>query len=816
MSEEQCKAEAQAQTDAAAALLAQMAVERKAQGEDAFTKQQSTEGPGSTEESTDTERGEQSAKEEEEEAAKNAALWLPPPAMGTAAERVFIFFDDANATRGSKWMAIFVMVVILVSTAAFVAESTPGARTRPAACRANGAAPTVVDCEPVSGRTYELIEMVCIAIFTTDYIARMFTVPFVRAHLAGIKVRQGRDAPSGARVLRKYATQPLNVIDFLAIAPFYIELGVGGGGSQLAVIRVLRLARILRIFKMGKHNKGMQMLAKVLAMSVPALNILTFYSVIATVLFGACFYFFEGQHLYSVDPQFTNATLAAAAGRVHFPVGVYVRPDVTGHVRQTVSPVRSIAWAFWWVLTTITTVGYGDLFPTTFEGKLVGIIAFYVGVITLALPITILGMNFENCYQESFDSEYKELAKQKKEDGRQSELNAIATRVRRDSVMIMDEMEQGGKPWFLPRIPGASLRRRIFNLFEDPDASRLGKMFSIFILFIIIASCTTFVLETMPGNLVTPAACNPAALDLEACTPTSKQVFKDMEFIFIMIFTVEYLGRLLTVHAATTEEAGLKKAHGSGLRTTLAYQMQMLNVIDVVAILPWYVEKITGSGGGGLAVLRVLRLARVFRVFKMGKYGSLAKMVITVVGDSMPSLSMLFFMSVLSCVLFASCMFFAEGTSFSVAPEWIENGCPYGCYVRPTVDGYGEEISPFVSIPFGFWWFFTTTTTVGYGDFYPTTTAGKFVGVLTFFAGIVLLSLPITVLGGNFSSRYNNWIVANKFEEEQEEEARVERKSMILTARGINESPVLSRRAQLTARGFLESPTLSRLRRIGD
>jgi hypothetical protein len=136
-------------------------------------------------------------------------------------------------------------------------------------------------------------------------------------------------------------------------------------------------------------------LAKVLAISVPALNILTFYSIIATVLFGACFYFFEGQHLYSVDPQFTNATLAAAAGGMHFPAGVYVRPDVTGLVRQTVTPVHSIAWAFWWVLTTITTVGYGDLFPTTFEGKLVGIITFYVGVITLALPITILGMNFE-------------------------------------------------------------------------------------------------------------------------------------------------------------------------------------------------------------------------------------------------------------------------------------------------------------------------------------------------------------------------------------------------------------------------------------
>ena len=315
-------------------------------------------------------------------------LFFPPPSMGTRAERVFLFFDDANATRGSKWMAIIVMITIIVSTCAFVIETMPEYRSRPDACRKDGAAPTVVDCEPKSGEVFEMIEAVCIAIFSVDYIARMVTVPFVRAHLAAVRVREGLDAPMGLRTLRKYSTQALNIIDFLAIAPWYIELAVGGDGGQLAVIRVLRLARILRIFKMGKHNKGMQMLAKVLVMSAPALYILAFYSIIVVVLFGALLYFCEGSS-FSVDPQFTNATLAAAANNAHFPTGVYARPDVTGHVLQ-ISPVRSIGFAFWWVLTTMTTVGYGDLSPTTSAGKFMGIILFYVGIITIALPITIL------------------------------------------------------------------------------------------------------------------------------------------------------------------------------------------------------------------------------------------------------------------------------------------------------------------------------------------------------------------------------------------------------------------------------------------
>merc|ERR1711871_206140 len=213
----------------------------------------------------------------------------------------------------------------------------------------------------------------------------------------------------------------------------------------------------------------------------------------------------------------------------------------------------------------------------------------------------------------------------------------------------------------------------------------------------------------------------------------------------------------LTVHAVPASVAGLKHDRG-GLRNTLSYCSQALNIVDIVAILPWYIAQATGSSGGGVAVLRVLRLVRVFRIFRVGKYATGAHMVLKCLSQSLPALSILFFVSALMSVLFSSGMYFAEGTVFSVHEHWLQNGYPNGVYVRPHASGIGEEPSPFRSIPSAFWWFFTTTTTVGYGDFFPTTTAGKIVGMLNFLAGIILIALPVTIIGGNFSILYLTWM----------------------------------------------------------
>merc|ERR1711963_966978 len=145
---------------------------------------------------------------------------------------------------------------------------------------------------------------------------------------------------------------------------------------------------------------------------------------------------------------------------------------------------------------------------------------------------------------------------------------------------------------------------------------------------------------------------------------------------------------------------------------TWAYSTQWLNVIDLLAIVPFYIER-AGGGGGGASVLRVLRLVRIFRVMKIPKLHSCAEMYIDIVIDALPALFLLFFMTTLMCVLFASLIVFAEGSWYTVDDRFTAD-YPEGLYVRPTADGLDVEPSPFQSILYAFWWFFTTATTVGY------------------------------------------------------------------------------------------------------
>ena len=77
-----------------------------------------------------------------------------------------------------------------------------------------------------------------------------------------------------------------------------------------------------------------------------------------------------------------------------------------------------------------------------------------------------------------------------------------------------------------------------------------------------------------------------------------------------------------------------------------------------------------------------------------------------------------------------------------------------GCYIRPTHDGYGLEASPFRNIPVSMYWVIVTMTTVGYGDFYPTSTIGRSVTIVVVYAGILAIALPITVIGNNFTRNY--------------------------------------------------------------
>ena len=127
-----------------------------------------------------------------------------------------------------------------------------------------------------------------------------------------------------------------------------------------------------------------------------------------------------------------------------------------------------------------------------------------------------------------------------------------------------------------------------------------------------------------------------------------------------------------------------------------------LNTIDLIAILPFYMELLVpaGGAGNGLSVFRILRVARVFRIFKLGKYSNGMQMFASVMVKSRSALLLLLFFLLIAVVLFGALLFFME------EGEWNND---LGGFARPDAAGVNLELSPFTSVPAAFWWVVVTT-----------------------------------------------------------------------------------------------------------
>ncbi|CAJ0963469.1 unnamed protein product, partial [Mesorhabditis belari] len=249
------------------------------------------------------------------------------------------FPDSSLCARVIACISVFVIFASIVS---FCAETLPA--NDPVGHDASSPTPPLKD----DGRNYNIffwIESLCIIWFTLELFLRFISSPNKLSFL----------------------TSFLNIIDFVAIAPFFVNLiwadaSKSSSSMSFAVLRVLRLVRVFRIFKLSRHSAGLQILGKTFKASVQEFMLLIFFMVIALVLFSSGMYFAEQSE---PNTKFT-----------------------------------SIPASFWFVLVTMTTVGYGDLVPTGIMGKIVGSMCSLIGVLTLALPVPIIVANFKHFYRQ--------------------------------------------------------------------------------------------------------------------------------------------------------------------------------------------------------------------------------------------------------------------------------------------------------------------------------------------------------------------------------------------------------------------------------
>ncbi|XP_056589476.1 potassium voltage-gated channel subfamily G member 1 [Triplophysa dalaica] len=200
-----------------------------------------------------------------------------------------------------------------------------------------------------------IVETVCVAWFSLE-----FTLRFIqdRSKLAFLR-------------------RPLNLIDVIAILPYYITLVVdststgekrlGSGSSYLdkvgLVLRVLRALRILYVMRLARHSLGLQTLGLTARRCTREFGLLLLFLCVAIALFSPLLYLIENE---------------AAATR----------------------EFSSIPATYWWAVITMTTVGYGDMVPRSIPGQVVALSSILSGILLMAFPVTSIFHTFSRSYVE--------------------------------------------------------------------------------------------------------------------------------------------------------------------------------------------------------------------------------------------------------------------------------------------------------------------------------------------------------------------------------------------------------------------------------
>jgi len=275
------------------------------------------------------------------------------PKRDTWRIRVFLTMEDETYSLLSYLITITVMILIFVSTAAYILQTLP-----------------VYEDKEI----WNQIEWVVSICFTIEYMIRILM----------------------CRDMWSYFIDLMNMIDFLAVIPFWIEwLSIqitggssGGGGSLLRVIRVIRLARVVRLLKSNRFAEYLAIFSKTLQQSMESFGLLVTIVFLETIIFASLIFVTER----GVKDEET---------------GLWIRSD--GYETD----FKSIPEAAYWCIVTMTTVGYGDQYPISIPGKIVGCITMFTGLLVIALPVIIVGGNFEQVYQDHRKSKELEDKRQK-------------------------------------------------------------------------------------------------------------------------------------------------------------------------------------------------------------------------------------------------------------------------------------------------------------------------------------------------------------------------------------------------------------------
>jgi voltage-gated potassium channel len=228
--------------------------------------------------------------------------------------------------------------------------------------------------------------------------------------------------------------------------------------------------------------------------------------------------------------------------------------------------------------------------------------------------------------------------------------------------------------------PSTGRRARLHEIIFEAN-TRAGRLFDLGLIWLILLSVATVILESV-----------------RRVRMQYGDLLYALEWLFTLLFTAEYLLRLLSV------------------RRPLRYATSFFGVVDLLAIIPTYLS-IFVPGSQYLLVIRILRLLRVFRLLKLTEYVEEADTLRRALRASSRKISVFISAVLLLVVIIGALMYVIEG-----------------------------EAHGFTSIPVSIYWAIVTLTTVGYGDLSPRTPFGQMLASIVMIIGYGIIAVPTGIV----------------------------------------------------------------------
>jgi voltage-gated potassium channel len=229
------------------------------------------------------------------------------------------------------------------------------------------------------------------------------------------------------------------------------------------------------------------------------------------------------------------------------------------------------------------------------------------------------------------------------------------------------------------------LRGRVYAIIFETETPG-GRLFDVVLIWAILLSVGIVLLESV-----------------QSVRAAGHGFFEVLEWIFTLLFTVEYALRLYAQPRR------------------LAYARSFFGIVDLLAVLPTYLS-LFFPGLHAFGVIRMFRLPRLFRIFKLLRYMDEARVLGLALKSAQPKITV--FLTTLAGIVVSlgALMYLVEGSG-----------------------------SGFTSIPKGIYWAIITVTTVGYGDLVPRTVLGQAIASVTMILGYAIIAVPTGIVSAEWT-----------------------------------------------------------------